>query len=343
MKVVPGAAGFVAMTTGRPADAALALAIGNFDGVHLGHAALLAEARARAARRGGQSAVLTFTPHPARLFAPERAPPLIMSLERRLELCAEAGIDVAIVEPFNRAFAAIEAPAFVRDVLARDLGARDAVVGYDFSFGRGRAGNAAMLGTLGAAAGIDVVVIPPIAIDGVPCSSSRIRELVAAGDTAAAAKLLGRPFELEGAVVRGAGRGRGLGFPTANVAAEGELRPALGIYAARARVLDGPRAGTVRAAALSVGTNPQFTKSEPWEGSEPPATGEGRQSPPSPTRFGEGVTVEAYLLDFEGDLYDRRLRVEVGERLRDERRFESIDALIAQIREDVAQVRRLLS
>ena len=146
----------------------------------------------------------------------------------------------------------------MRDVLARDLGARDAVVGYDFSFGRGRAGNAAMLGTLGAAAGIDVAVIPPIAIDGVPCSSTRIRELVAAGDTTAAAKLLGRPFELEGAVVRGAGRGRGLGFPTANVAAEGELRPKLGIYAARARVLDGPLAGTVRAAALSVGTNPTF-------------------------------------------------------------------------------------
>jgi len=296
----------------------LALAIGNFDGVHLGHAALLAEARARAARRGGQSAVLTFTPHPARLFAPERAPPLIMSLERRLELCDEAGIDVAIVEPFTREFAAIDASVFVRQVLAEQLGARDAVVGYDFSFGRGRAGNAEMLGVFGSAVGIEVAVIPPIAVDGVPCSSTRIRELVAAGDATAAAKLLGRPFELEGVVARGAGRGRGLGFPTANVAAEGELRPKLGIYAARARVLDGPLAGTARAAALSVGTNPTFDSGA-----------------------GDGVTVEAYLLDFEGDLYDRRLRVEVGERLRDERRFESIDALIAQIREDVAQVRQL--
>jgi len=343
MKIVPGAAGFVATAAGRPADAALAIAIGNFDGVHLGHAALLAEARARAARRGGQSAVLTFTPHPARLFAPERAPLLIMSLERRLELCAEAGIDVAIVQPFTREFAAIDAAAFVRQVLAEQLGARDAIVGYDFSFGRGRAGNAAMLGALGADAGIDVAVIPPVAIDGVPCSSTRIRELVAVGDTTAAAKLLGRPFDLEGAVARGAGRGRGLGFPTANVAAEGELRPKLGIYAARARVLDGPLAGTARAAALSVGTNPTF-RSEPSEGSEPPAMGSGGQSPPSPTRSaGDAVTVEAYLLDFEGDLYDRRLRVEVRERLRDERRFESIDALIAQIREDVAQVRRLSS
>jgi riboflavin kinase / FMN adenylyltransferase len=315
MRIVPGAGSFVAMAAGRPPAAPLALAIGNFDGVHLGHAALLAEACARAARRGSQAAVLTFTPHPARLFAPERAPPLIMSLERRLELVAAAGIDIAIVEPFTRAFAAIDAPGFVRDVVARDLGARDAVVGYDFSFGRGRAGNAQALRELGAAAGLDVAVIPPITIDGVPCSSTRIRELVTAGETVAAAGLLGRPFELEGEVKRGAGRGRGLGFPTANVAPEGQLRPKLGIYAARAQVLDGPLAGTTRTAALSVGTNPQFS--------------------------GDTVTVEAYLLDFEGDLYDQRLRLEVGARLRDEQRFDSIDALIAQIQEDVAQVRQL--
>ena len=259
--------------------------------------------------------MLTFTPHPARLFAPERAPPLITSVERRLELLAEAGIDVAIVEPFTRAFAAIDAPAFVRDVLARQLGARDVIVGYDFSFGRDRAGTVATLRELGAVAGIGVAVIPPVAIDGVPCSSTRIRELVSAGDTAAAARLLGRPFEIEGAVARGAGRGRGLGFPTANVVPEGELRPKLGIYAARALILDGPLAGGRHLAALSVGTNPQFS--------------------------GAAVTIEAFLLDFDGDLYERRLRVEVGERLRDERRFESIDALIAQIRADVAQVRLL--
>ena len=320
MKIVPGAAGFAAIAARDSTGAArtpLALAIGNFDGVHLGHAALLAEARARAARDGGPSAVLTFTPHPARLFAPDRAPPLITSLERRLDLLAEAGIDIAIVEPFTRAFAAIDAPAFVHDVLARQLGARDVVVGYDFSFGRDRAGTVAVLHELGAAAGIGVAVIPPVSVDGVSCSSTRVRQLVAAGDTAAAARLLGRPFEIEGAVSRGAGRGRGLGFPTANVVPEAELRPKLGIYAARALILDGPLAGTARSAALSVGTNPQFS--------------------------GDAVTIEAYLLDFEGDLYGRRVRVEVGERLRDERRFESIDALIAQIREDVARVRLLSS
>jgi riboflavin kinase / FMN adenylyltransferase len=319
MRIVPGTASFVATAAERPSAAPLALAIGNFDGVHLGHAALLAEARTRAARRGGPSAVLTFTPHPARLFAPDRAPPLIMSLDRRLELIAEAGIDIAIVEPFTAAFAAIDAPGFVRVVLARDLGARDVIVGYDFSFGRGRAGDVRMLAELGAAAAIDVAVIPPIANAGVPCSSTRIRALVSAGDTTAAAKLLGRPFELEGVVTRGAGRGRGLGFPTANVACEGELRPKIGIYAARTRVLDGPLAGTQRVAALSVGLNPTFESAS------------------------EAVTVEAYLLDFEGDLYDQRLRIEVGARLRDERRFESVDALVAQIREDVEQVRQLSS
>jgi riboflavin kinase / FMN adenylyltransferase len=262
---------------------------------------------------------LTFTPHPARLFVPAKAPPLIMPLARRLELCAEAGIELAIVEPFTRDFAATPADAFVRDVLGRDLGARDVVVGYDFSFGRGRAGDAGMLAKLGASLGIDVAVIPPVAIDGTNCSSTRIRELVAAGDPVGAARLLGRPFELEGPVVRGAGRGRGLGFPTANIAAEGELRPALGIYAARARVLDGPRAGQVHAAALSVGRNPTFTASSAAD-----------------------VSVEAYLLDFDGDLYDRRLRVEVGERLRDELKFDSVAALVAQIERDVARVRQLV-
>jgi riboflavin kinase/FMN adenylyltransferase len=317
LKLFSGSAAFAAARP--PGGAPLALAIGNFDGVHLGHQALLAEARARAARRGALSAVLTFTPHPARLFAPAKAPPLIMSLERRLELCAEAGIEVAVVEPFTRAFAAIEAEEFVRRVLARDLAAGDLVVGYDFSFGRGRAGNVARLGELGGELGLGVAVIPPVTIDGLPCSSTRVRELCAAGEVAAAARLLGRPVEVEGRVARGAARGRALGFPTANVLPEGELVPKLGIYAAYARVLDGPEAGTLHRAALSIGRNPTFA------------------GPDAP------VSVEAYLLDYHGDLYDRRLRLEILERLRDEQRFDTIDALVQRIKEDVDQVRALLS
>ncbi|HLK93861.1 MAG TPA: bifunctional riboflavin kinase/FAD synthetase [Polyangia bacterium] len=319
MKVFAGAAAYAAARSAG--DAPLAVAIGNFDGVHLGHRALLDEARARAARRGGASAVLTFTPHPARLFAPAKAPALIMSLERRLELCAEAGIDVAIVEAFTPAFAAIEAEAFVRRVLGQDLAARDVVVGYDFSFGRGRRGDVALLSALGAELGIGVAVIPPVTVDGVPCSSTRIRELCAAGEVRRAAALLGRPVEIVGRVVRGAARGKALGFPTANLAPEGELSPKLGIYAARARLLDGPDASATHRAALSIGRNPTFT-------------GEDGAAP---------VTVEAYLLDFDGDIYDRRLRLEVVDRLRDEQRFASVDALVRQIDADVARVRELLS
>ena len=321
MKIVPGAAGFAATAAGRPADAALALAIGNFDGVHLGHAALLAEARARAARRGGRAAVLTFTPHPARLFAPERAPPLIMSLERRLELCAEAGIDVAIVQPFTREFAAIDATPSCATCWRRELGARDVVVGYDFSFGRGRAGNAAMLGALGAGArhrrrrdpaGRDrrralLVDAHPRAGRGGRCRRRR-RSCSAVPSS----------WRVPSRAARGAGAGSDSRPPTSRPRGSSARRSAS--TRARARVLDGPLAGTVRAAALSVGTNPTFDSGA-----------------------GDAVTVEAYLLDFEGDLYDCRLRVEVRERLRDERRFESIDALIAQIREDVAQVRQLSS
>jgi riboflavin kinase/FMN adenylyltransferase len=317
VKLFPGSAAFAAACP--PGGPRLAVAVGNFDGVHLGHQALLAEARARAARRGGPSAVLTFTPHPARLFAPAKAPPLIMSPERRLALLAEAGIDIAVVEPFTREFAAIEAETFVRRVLAHDLAAADVVVGYDFSFGRGRAGNVERLGELGRELGLGVAVIPPVSVDGLPCSSTRVRELCAAGEVAAAAHLLGRPVEVEGRVVRGAARGRALGFPTANVVPEGELVPKLGIYAGQARILDGAEAGEVRPAALSIGRNPTFT---------------GPEAP---------VSVEAYLLDYDGDLYDRRLRLELLDRLRDEQRFDTIDALIQQIHADVDRVRALVS
>jgi riboflavin kinase/FMN adenylyltransferase len=302
----------------------LAVAIGNFDGVHRGHQALIQAARARAAARPGPppgaATALTFTPHPARVFAPALAPPLIMSLERRLELLAEAGVEIAVVEPFTRELAAVEAEDFVRGVLADKLGARDVVVGYDFSFGRGRRGDPAMLARIGAERGLAVTVVPPVMADGLVCSSTKIREFALEGRVEGAALLLGRPFEVEGVVVRGAGRGRKLGVPTANVAVEGELLPRLGIYAGRARILDedGERApGGGHRAAVSVGSNPTFVA-------------------------GGGVSVEAHLLDWSGDLYGRRLRVELTARLRDEQRFESVEALVEQIEADIARVRALL-
>jgi riboflavin kinase/FMN adenylyltransferase len=205
----------------------------------------------------------------------------------------------------------------VRDVLGARLGAREIVVGYDFSFGRNRRGTPAMLQALGAGLGLGVTIVPPVTLDGLPCSSTKVRELVLEGRVEGAALVLGRPVEITGPVVRGAGRGRGLGVPTANVAPEAELLPRLGIYAARAHVLDasGGIASTHRAA-LSVGSNPTFT-----------AASEGP------------VTVEAHLLDFDGDLYERRLRLEVLHRLRDERRFGSTEALQAQIAADIVETR----
>jgi riboflavin kinase/FMN adenylyltransferase len=317
MKVVDGSAAFPAAMAAL-APLPVSVAIGNFDGVHRGHRALICSTRMHAAPENGVSVVLTFTPHPARVFAPALAPPLITSLDRRLQLLAAAGIDVAVVEPFTREYAAIEAEDFVRKVLGERLGARHVIVGYDFSFGRGRRGNPELLTSVGAELGMTVRVVPPVMADGLVCSSTKVREFVLEGRVEGAALLLDRPFEIIGPVGRGAGRGRGLGIPTANVASEAELLPKLGIYAGRATILDGPgREAPPLRAALSVGSNPTFA-------------GDGR------------VSVEAYLLDFEGDLYGRRLRIEVLHRLRDERRFDSVEALVAQIHADVAEVRARL-
>jgi riboflavin kinase/FMN adenylyltransferase len=275
-----------------------------------------------ARRIGGTAGVLTFDPHPARVFAPALAPPLIVSLSRRLELLGQAGAALAIVEAFTPALAAVEPEDFLRDVLVAGFGAREVVVGYDFSFGRARRGTPALLRELGADLGLGVTVVPPVTVEGLVCSSTKVREFVLEGRVEGAALLLGRPVELQGPVVRGAGRGRGLGIPTANVAPEGELVPRLGIYAARAHVLDdaGGVAST-HGAAVSIGSNPTFTT--------------GAASAP--------VTVEAHLLDFDGDLYGKRLRLEVLRRLRDERRFESVETLLAQIGADVAETRALLA
>ena len=307
----------VTATLGRELRRA-AIVLGNFDGVHRGHQALIETARRLADNTGGEVVALTFDPHPARLLAPALAPPLIVSLDRRAELLGEAGVDVVVVEPFTRAFAAIEAEAFGAEVLGRDLRAAHVVVGYDFSFGKGRRGDTTMLGELGERHGFGVSIVRRVSIHGLTCSSTKVREFVLEGRVEGAAVLLGRPFEVTGTVVRGAGRGRGIGYPTANVQGEAELLPKAGIYAARAQLLDD--AGAVVAshvAALSVGTNPTFVA-------------------------GGGLTVEAYLLDFDGDLYGRRLRLQLIERLRDELRFDSLDALPPQIAADVARTRELV-
>jgi riboflavin kinase/FMN adenylyltransferase len=259
------------------------------------------------------------------LFAPALAPPLIVSLRRRIELLGEAGADLVVVEPFTREFAAIEAPDFVREVLARNLGARDVVVGYDFSFGRGRKGDTSLLASEGAALKIGVTVVPPVTVSGLTCSSTKVREFALEGRVEGAAMLLGRPLEVTGEVVRGAGRGRGIGIPTANVKPEGELLPKPGIYAGRAVILAEGNGGSTRSThvcALSIGTNPTFR-------------GSGALT--------SVLSVEGHLLDFDGDLYGRRLRLEIVHRLRDEQRFESTAALVEQIHADFAETRRVMA
>jgi riboflavin kinase/FMN adenylyltransferase len=297
-----------------PAWDGAAIAIGNFDGVHLGHRALIAQARALAAVHGGRTVALTFDPHPSVVLALASAPAMLTSIARRLELFAEAGVEAVVVEPFTRALADIAAGAFVDDILVGALRARAIVVGYDFSYGHGRTGSVDTLRAHGAGLGIDVAVVSPVTVDGDVASSTRIRGHLRAGELAQAARMLGRPWDVDGVVVHGAERGRAIGFPTANIAPEIELAIAPGIYAVTLAVDGGPAMPAV----ASLGTNPTFVDA-------------GR------------LVLEVHVLGWQGDLYDRRVRTTFVARLRDELKFTSVEALIDQIHADIAAARPLLA
>ena len=291
--------------------AGCSLALGNFDGVHLGHQALFAEAR----RQGTLTAALTFQPHPGKVLQPELAPKLISLLPRKLELFEQSGLDAAVVQPFTREYAR-HSPRDFEASLLDVLGARHLVVGYDFTSGAARAGTADTLREAAAARGAQVHVVPPVTVDGVVASSSKVREYILEGRVSAAHRLLGRPFDLDGTVVTGQGRGRGLGFPTANVDTQNELRPAPGVYAIRVRFKD-ELGGPWRPGAANIGVKPTFG--------------------------GSVVTIEAHLLDFSGDLYGRELRVQFLDRLRAERRFGSVAELVGQIKRDVEAARAVIA
>lgn len=295
-----------------------AVAIGNFDGVHLGHRELLRRARAWAGSHGGTSVAVTFDPHPLSILVPARPPALLTTVARRLELFADAGLEVAVVLPFSRELAAMEPEHFVEEVLRQRLAAAHVIVGYDFGYGRARAGTPASLAAHGARAGFGVEVVAPVEVEGAAASSSAIRQALRRGEVRVAARWLGRPFDVDGVVVHGHKRGRQLGFPTANVAPELPLLVGSGIYACRLRA-EGAEGelGPALPAVASLGTNPTF-------GSD------------------DARTLEVYVLDFAGDLYDRKVRVELVHKLRDEARFDSVDALVAQIARDVDDARRAL-
>lgn len=294
-----------------------AVTIGAYDGVHLGHRALLADLRARAEALALSTVVVTFDRHPAAVVRPDSAPKQLTDLEQKLELLASCGIDRTVVIAFDKARAEESAEDFVTEVLVKDLRARLVVVGQDFHFGHGRKGNVALLTELGRRHGFDVVGAA-LTGDGQAISSTRIRNLVAAGDVEAAARLLGRNHEVRGCVVRGDGRGGSeLGFPTANLQLGDDIAlPGDGIYAGYHRRPD----GTTHPAAISVGRRPTFY---------PPGT--------SP------VLVEAHLLEFSEDLYGEEARVSFVARLRDERRFATVEELISQMHADVDAAAQALS
>jgi riboflavin kinase/FMN adenylyltransferase len=292
-----------------------AVTIGAYDGVHLGHRHLL-RVLTDAARRGGLHAVVvTFDRHPASVVRPESAPAVLTDLDQKLELLAAAGIDRTYVVPFDEERSKESAEIFVSTVLVASLSARVVVVGQDFHFGHGRSGNTGMLAKLGALWGFETEVVMLADADGVPVSSTRIRRLLADGDVAGAAVLLGRAHQVRGTVVHGDGRGAQLGFPTANIDVAEEIAlPAEGIYAGRYMRPD----GTWLSAAVSVGRRPTFY-----------------QDAPRPL-------LEAHLLDFDANLYGEPARLSFVARVRDERRFDTAAALAAQMRSDVEVTRALL-
>jgi len=295
------------------------LTIGNFDGLHVGHRQILATVLERAQAQRGEAVVYTFDPHPRKVLQAERAPAMLTTTEQKLELLAEARIDLVVLEPFTREFATTPAEVFVRDYVHARLAPREVYVGYDFHYGRDRAGSMRLLTELGPRLGFAVTIIPEVTIAGRDVSSSRIRERLAAGDVEEAAQLLGRPFAVRGRVIEGDRRGRTIGFPTLNLAPENEVIPGLGVYAGHVRVLDeGPGAGARHAAVTNVGRRPTFKENDP-------------------------PLAEAHLLDFAGDLYGRRVEVSFEARLREERRFPGVDALREQIGRDVEHARRVLA
>jgi riboflavin kinase / FMN adenylyltransferase len=288
------------------ADEGRAIAMGTFDGVHLGHRRVIDSARQWARKHGARASVVTFDPHPLQILRPEDPPKRLTTTSVKAGLVEQLGMDEMIVIPFTRELSMVEPEAFCRDTLTGRLGARHVSVGENFRFGHGAAGDADFLR---ACREFETSVVPLVESSGDTVSSSRIRDLVSSGAVRDAAKLLGGPFVLEGTVVEGDARGRELGMPTANLETPPDLVvPASGIYAARARIGDREKVP----AAVSIGVRPTFEDA-----------GEQR--------------VEAHLIGLEGDLYGRTMQLEFLDRLRDEERFDSAEELTAQMRRDVQQ------
>lgn len=305
--------------TDLPEDArGCVVAIGNFDGIHKGHQVVINEAGSIARAQNKPWAVMTFEPHPDSLFKPDAAPFRLTTMRTKAHQIESLGVDELLIQHFDLDFAGLSAEDFVDEVIVKGLGASHVVSGYDFQFGKKRQGHCDTLLHMGRERGFGFTAVPKVVDeDGVVYSSTRVRECLQAGDPRGAAHVLGRAFELEGRVEHGDARGRQLGFPTANIHLGDFLRPATGVYAIRAGFDEGLDTTWFDGVA-NFGRRPTFSAED-------------------------DVVLEAHLFDFSGDLYGKHLRVELVERLRDERKFDGLDAIKAQIALDCEKAREILS
>ncbi len=303
MKIVKG------IPTAEAQEAYPVLAVGNFDGVHLGHQAILRQVVEQARRVGGTALAMTFDPHPVKVLFPDRPLSLLASLQQKAHFIEALGMDQLLCLPFTLEFSQQKPTEFIENILYRTIHARDVYVGRNFAFGHGREGTAEDLKMIGQSLGMKVSIIEPVLVNGTMVSSSRIRKLLLEGQVAAAAELLGRAYELEGTVVGGDRRGRLLGFPTANLRPPQELIPKAGVYAVQVAIGSGQYPGSPLAAIAYIGSRPTF--------------GQGNQA------------IEVHLFRYEGELYQKWIRVSFFERIRDEMIFSGPEELSRQIKKDV--------
>ena len=304
----------MSLPRGIPTDRGTVVTVGTFDGVHRGHWAVLQEIKARAQATGRRSVLVTFHPHPLKIVRPEMAPPLLTTPVEKKEILAESGLDYAVFLRFTPELSRYEPRRFVEEILVGRLGVEELVIGYDHGFGRGRSGDADTLSRIGRELDFSVDVVGPVEAGETPISSSRIRRWVGEGELGRAREGLGRPYSMRGLVVKGDGRGRQLGFPTANLAGfpSEKLLPPPGVYAVRGLTRGGMHDG-----ALHLGPRPTF-----------------QGAPPS---------VELHLMDFDGDLYGEEVRVDFVRRLRGVKPFDSAEGLIRQMRTDVDEASHVLA
>jgi riboflavin kinase/FMN adenylyltransferase len=299
------------LATFRP-PASPVVALGNFDGVHLGHQAILKAAIARAKEMNGSAFALTFDPLPAKILAPAHAPQLLLTPEDKIEMLRRSGVNGVIVIEFTLAFSKVTPRSFAIDYLLGRIGARGVIVGHSVSFGHNREGNATVMTALGRELGFTTEVVGPVQVAGMEVSSTKVREAIAAGDMRAAAVLLGREHFVAGPVVHGRERGRKIGFPTANIQSRTECLPPDGVYATRLVLADGSYPSIT-----NIGMRPTFAEPE--------------------------RTIEAHVFDFDRDLYDQEVRLEWVERIRPERQFNSAQELGAQIASDLKRAKEILA